>query len=172
MKTFQTTAEAFEYAANNIVLNIVIGDVVTVYEQGDLPSNIQQPTLDELKEFAKQRIDNCAECCRSLEITTLPGQTMEYSYTKNEARKFLASNDTDFTNYPYLMAEKRALDATGQGITSRQIAELVVYEASAYGMFGAAIKYPRRMAKMLIDEAASAEEIYQIEENIQWPTLY
>lgn len=118
------------------------------------------PTLDEVKSYAKARVDIKAEQARAKYLTAAPLQSATYVEKAREAREFKAAGyppaPFNPVTWPYVDAEMRAAsDATPQAACDRILAEAVQYAQ----VKGAAIEYERRAGKIAVDAGAAEAAI-------------
>lgn len=119
--------------------------------------------LTALREKAKRAIDHEAERVRTLPHLLTPGdgQAQEYLETAREARLIADDPAPDAADYPWLEAERQALEAVGVTATLAEIGASIRQNELAVwaGQVGPAIKRVRRTSKMMIDAASTPSEI-------------
>lgn len=124
--------------------------------------------LTALREAAKRAIDRGAERIRTLPHLLTPGagQAQEYLETAREARLIADDPDPDPADYPWLEAERQALEAVGVTATLVQIGASIRQNELAVwaGQVGPAIKKIRRTYKMMVDAAETPAEIESLRE--------
>lgn len=119
-----------------------------------------EPTLDELKAAAIERINREAGAERGKRITVTIGQEGTYTAKQVEGERFARGEPGPF---PYLQAEA---DATGQAL--EEVAALVNATAAAWTTVNAAIEGRRRGALVAVDKAIAPSQIAAIFP-IAWP---
>lgn len=111
--------------------------------------------LTQIKDAAKQDIDNTAERIRLKYITGGAGQALVYNEKGEEAADYIAAGSpVDLANYPFIQAE---VNATGKSAT--QCANDILAQKAAWITKGAQIEQVRIGAKTTIDLATSIVEV-------------
>lgn len=118
--------------------------------------------LDALRLGAIAAANARAEQERALHLTPGAGQAMTYLRKEDEARRFAA--DGEAGEYPFLTAE-----AASTGASLADTAALVLAQANAWAMLGAAIEGHRRGLIVAIEAARDAAEIEAIDIAAGWP---
>lgn len=150
-------ADLFKQCAKNVAVGWTYKD-----EKFSEPGT---PSLSETKAALKANVDASAENQRLKYITSGAGQALTYMQKSDEARRFLAGENPDSTDYPLLAAEV--------GITAADIEGVAIIVAAAYGQWqqiGAAIEAIRLGSKAAIDAAESIEAAQDVYEAIAWPS--
>jgi len=133
------------------------------------------PTLTDIKEALKVRVDEAAENERLKYITAGVGQSMTYTEKFNQAvdysKKYAAhtadpKNVTppDDNEYPLLQA---SIGIDGSSMI--EVAETVTYAYAVWEKIGAAIEGIRLKAKAAIAEAKTEEAAQAVFASIKWP---
>lgn len=122
------------------------------------------PTIEDLKQAAKIRVDSDAEIARMKFITRGEGQAWTYQRKEAEAERVLEDQNPDPADYPVLFATIPA-----DGATLAEVAERVIAARDEWLVIGAAIEGLRRNANVQIGHAVDAAEIEVVTSSIQWP---
>lgn len=113
--------------------------------------------LAELKNDAIKLADDKAGEKRAQYITTSQGQDIVYARKLEDAKNYKnAGYPEDAAMYYYVNAEAVALN-----ITHTQAADYIISKAAEWDVKGAGIEAARQTAKLAINTATSAVEIWQ-----------
>lgn len=125
--------------------------------------------LEEVKFAAHQQIDTGAGYIRASIASKGYGQEMTYLRKEAQARAYLAElaagNAPTPENYPLPFAE---IGITGA--TMQLVCEAITAKADEWDMFAGAIEAARLSTKKAVADAASAEDVTLIMNNLTWPT--
>jgi len=133
------------------------------------------PTLTDIKEALKVRVDEAAENERLKYITAGVGQSMTYTEKFNQAvdySKKYAAHEQDPKNAPEPNEADYLLLKAGLGIDGKtliEVAETVTYAYAIWQKIGAAIEATRLGSKAAIENAKTAEEAQAVFDAIKWP---
>jgi hypothetical protein len=103
--------------------------------------------------------DQAAEAARRPFLSAGAGQAIEYMLTLEEARACQAAASPVASDYPLLVAELDALAAVGQTVTIAAVAASIIATDHANRVRLAAIKMTRRVRKIGIRAATTADGI-------------
>ena len=140
------------------------------WEGGELRPYTPEIPLAAVKAAAIDRVDREAELERLRFLTPGTGQALEYRTTLQEAQRLLAGTEAspDPGSYPFLAAEQEAQAALGTTRSLRDIATGILAAEAAWTAGGARIKLLRRLAKLKIEAATSADEVAAAARDIPW----
>lgn len=133
------------------------------------------PTLTDIKEALKARVDVAAEKERLKYITAGVGQSMTYTEKFNQAvdySKKYAAHEQDPKNAPEPNEADYLLLKAGLGIDGKiliEVAETVTHAYAIWQQIGAAIEATRLESKAAIENAKTEEEAQAVFDAIKWP---
>lgn len=133
------------------------------------------PTLTDIKEALKARVDAAAENERLKYITNGVGQSMTYTEKFNQAvdySKKYAAHANDPKNEPEPNEADYLLLKAGLGIDGASLIEVaatVTYAYAIWQQIGAAIEATRLESKAAIENATTAEDAEAVFASIKWP---
>lgn len=120
--------------------------------------------LDNLKSALKAQIDEQAETERLRYITPGAGQALTYEQKRQEAKRYLETDDPQDGDFPMLQA---SLGIEGESL--RAVAELITANNAQWLLIGAAIERVRLASKMAVAAAETADEAQVVINNVGWP---
>lgn len=124
------------------------------------------PTLDQVKDELRAKIDAAAEVERLKYITPGVGQAMTYQRKADEASRFLAASNPKADDFPLLSAEIGVTAETLHGV-----AEAVSSAFNQWLFIGGQIETVRLKAKAAVEAAETEEAAHAIARNIAWPIV-
>ena len=135
------------------------------------------PTLRDIKDALKARVDEAAETERLKYITAGVGQSMTYTekfnqavdYSKKYAAHANAPKNTPEPNEADYLLLKAGLGIDGS--TLIEVAETVTYAYAIWQQIGAAIEATRLETKAAIENAKTTEDAQAVFTSIKWPTM-
>lgn len=117
--------------------------------------------LEALKLDCVARIDEAAEIARSRFLTAGAGQALTYQRKEEEARAWTSGSDP--AAFPFLASE-----AIATSVTVNELAAIVVLQADAWRVVGAAIEGLRMGAKKAVRDATTVAAAHAAT-NVAWP---